>query len=193
MNACTHLPSNCTYKMHSCSTNQQMHTHTCLQCTHKHMHALIQRGVSLLHAEVAVNGAMVFGSSWNCKWILLRFQLIVLRNFGHGSLFTVIAAGEVWFINASLIAAAPIPVGANAVVTRPRHQNMMFVVVWFCRLPLLLSVSTKLSLFILVWQSWVAIWDRHLYEKCSPKRMKAVFPPYIWPHECITPAFALKG
>lgn len=80
-----------------------------LRCTHKnaqllhkptnvHMHVTCMLCVCMQHTnntEAAVNGAMVFGSSWNCKWMLLRFQLIVLRNFGHGSLFMVTTAGEV--------------------------------------------------------------------------------------------------
>lgn len=65
----------------------------------QHTYMAIQQRVQ--HTETTVNGVMVFGYSWNRKWMLLCFQLIVLPYFGHGSLFTAITAGEVWFINAS--------------------------------------------------------------------------------------------
>lgn len=76
-------------------TNVQILMPACTQ----HTYMAIQQRVQ--HTETTVNGVMVFGYSWNRKWMLLCFQLIVLPYFGHGSLFMAITLGEVWFINAS--------------------------------------------------------------------------------------------
>lgn len=129
------------------------------------------------HTEAAVNGVMVFGSSWKCKWMLLCFQLIVLRNFGHGSLFMAITAGEVWFINASLIAAAPIAAHASSAVWAAglrirRRQNMMFVVVCFviCHPRSACPQSSLCSLW-----SGKAVWpfalDRHQFKEAALWRL----------------------
>lgn len=91
------------HRVHSCPANQQMYKysrlHACTPARTQHTYMAIQQRVQ--HTETTVNGVMVFGYSWNRKWMLLCFQLIVLPYFGHGSLFTAITAGEVWFINAS--------------------------------------------------------------------------------------------
>lgn len=74
VNACAHLTSNA----HTKCTAAPPHTLTPASMPHTHM--LIQHHAT--YTEAAVNGVMVFGSSWNCKWVLLCFHIIVLCNLG---------------------------------------------------------------------------------------------------------------
>ncbi len=109
--------------------------------------------------EATANTVRVFGTSWNC--MLLCFQLIELHNFGHCSLYMAMAAGEVWFINASLTAAAFISVCARGFWIRG-HKKSCFVVVCIviCHLHLDCPQSSLCSL----WSSkaeWPFVLDRH--------------------------------
>lgn len=133
MKACMHLPSTAHTKYTAApQTNKCTNAHACMKATHIHSHP----PACVRHTEAAVNGVMVFGLPWDCKWMLLCIELIELRNFCYGSLFMAITAGGVWFINASLNAAAPIPVHASSLVWATGFyirglQNIMFAVVCF--------------------------------------------------------------
>ena len=135
-------------------TNAHVHTPVPMQSTH----VLIHHSVS---CTLKLWLIMECGSSWNCKLMPLCFQLIVLCNFGHGSLFMVITAGEVWFVDTSLITAALHPVRLRGFGLRVRRAAGCDVCC--CFLSFVFHVCDHSVLFV-QWDvgtaGWTFDWDK---------------------------------